>query len=195
MQTGRLSAHISEAQRDVRDVYVGGFFGQLVSGVVWLIAAAVGTWASPSAAMLALWLGGCVIFPLTTLALRLSGRPAALPKGHPMASLAMQIAFTVPVGMLLALALAVDRPQWFFPACMLIVGAHYLPFAFLYGMRLFVVLAAALVAGGVVIAVWIPGSFSTGGWVTGIILVVFAFLLRHSMNRWPSQESGPARLV
>ena len=144
---------ISEAQRDVRELYLGGFFGQLVSGVVWLVAAAVGTWASPGAAMLALWLGGCAIFPLTTLALRLSHRPAALPKGHPMSSLAMQIAFTVPIGMVLALALALDRPQWFFPACMLIVGAHYLPFAFLYGMRLFVVLAAVLVTCGLVIAV------------------------------------------
>lgn len=182
MTTSQLSAHISEAQRQVRDVYDGGFYGQLVSGIVWLIAAAVGTWVSPGAAMLALWLGGCAIFPLTTLALRLSRRPAALPRGHPMASLAMQVAFTVPVGMLLALAVALDRPQWFFPACMLIVGAHYLPFAFLYGMRLFVVLAATLVACGMAIALWIPGSFSTGGWATGIILVVFAFLLRRSMQ-------------
>jgi len=190
-----LTAHVSEAQRDVREVYVGGFFGQLVSGVVWLIAAAVGTWSSPGAAMLALWLGGCLIFPLTTLALRLSGGPAALPKGHPMASLAMQIAFTVPVGMLLAVALGLDRPQLFFPACMLIVGAHYLPFAFLYGMRLFVGLAATLVASGVVIAMWIPGPFSAGGWVTGIVLAVFAFLLRHSIRHQPAQGPGAPRVA
>ena len=191
-RTGWLAAHVSEAQRDVREVYVGGFFGQLVSGVVWLIAAAVGTWVSPGAAMLALWLGGCLIFPVTTLALRLSRGPAALPKGHPMAPLATQIAFTVPIGMLLAVALGLDRPQLFFPACMLIVGAHYLPFAFLYGMRLFVVLAATLVASGLVIAMWIPGSFSTGAWVTGIILMAFAFLLRHSIGSRP--EEGPGAL-
>ena len=34
---------IDEAQRDVRLVYVGGFFGQLVSGALWLLAAA-GSW-------------------------------------------------------------------------------------------------------------------------------------------------------
>ena len=100
-----------------------------------------------------------------------------------MSSLAMQIAFTVPIGLLLALAVAQYRPEWFFPASMLIVGAHYLPFAFLYGMRLFTVLAAALVVCSLAIALWIPGSFSTGGWVTGIILVAFAFLLRRSILR------------
>jgi len=196
MPSEQLSAHISEAQRDVREVYVGGFFGQLVSGIVWLVAAAVGTWGSPGAAMLALWLGGCVIFPLTTLALRLSRRPVALPRGHPMASLAMQIAFTVPIGLLLALAVAQYRPQWFFPASMLIVGAHYLPFAFLYGMRLFLWLASVLVVGGTAIALWVPGSFSTGGWVTGVTLVVFAFLLRRSAGaRGRPLKGSPAAVT
>ena len=183
MQIGQLSVRIDQAQREVREVYVGGFFGQLVSGIVWLIAAAIGTWVSPGAAMLALWVGGSAIFPLTTLALRLSRRPVALPPGHPMASLAMQIAFTVPIGLLLALAMAQYQPQWFFPASMLIVGAHYLPFAFLYGMRLFIWLAAVLVVCGLAIALWLPGWFSTGGWVTGIILLVFALLLRRSILR------------
>ncbi|MGB7980595.1 MAG: hypothetical protein WCF36_07355 [Candidatus Nanopelagicales bacterium] len=41
---------IHEAQRDVRLVYVGGFFGQLVSGGLWLSAAAVGTFSSPTGA-------------------------------------------------------------------------------------------------------------------------------------------------
>jgi hypothetical protein len=37
--------------------------------------------------------GGMFIFPLTQLLLRLMGRPASLPKGHPMNVLAMQITF------------------------------------------------------------------------------------------------------
>ena len=36
-------ADIDEAQADVRRVYRGGFVGQLVSGTLWLIAAAVAT--------------------------------------------------------------------------------------------------------------------------------------------------------
>ncbi|HEX8408827.1 MAG TPA: hypothetical protein VF883_08180 [Thermoanaerobaculia bacterium] len=35
-----------EAQLEVRAVYLGGFPGQLVSGLVWLAATAAGTWLS-----------------------------------------------------------------------------------------------------------------------------------------------------
>ena len=35
---------------------------------------------------------------------------------------------------------------------MILLGAHYLPFVFLYGMRMFAVLAAILVGGGILIA-------------------------------------------
>lgn len=171
---------ISEAQRDVRRTYLGGFFGQLVSGVIWLAAAAVSTWGSTGTAVATLWLGGMLIFPLITLVLKASGRPAALPSGHPMAPLAMQIAFTVPLGLLVALALAVDRPDLFFPASMIIVGAHYLPFVFLYGMRLFAVLAALLASGGVALGTAVAAPASLGAWLTGAVLVVFAFLLRTS---------------
>lgn len=172
--------NIADAQSDVRRVFVGGFFGQLVSGVLWLLAAAVGTWGSPAAAIVALLVGGTLIYPLTTASLRLAGRPGSLPAGHPMAGLAMQIAFTVPAGLLVALAATGYREDWFFPAAMVIVGAHYLPFVFLYGMRLFAALSAILVVGGLTLAVWLPVPFAAGGWLGGGTLVVFAFLLRTS---------------
>ena len=38
---------VQEAQREVRSVYVGGFWGQLVSSVIWLVSAALGTWVTP----------------------------------------------------------------------------------------------------------------------------------------------------
>ncbi|XTR52032.1 DUF7010 family protein [Pseudarthrobacter sp. So.54] len=78
---------IAAAQRDVRRVYAGGFYGQLVSGAVWLVAAAAATWFSPPAAVGALFFGGMLIYPLTTLVIRLSGRPSSLlgraPDGTP----------------------------------------------------------------------------------------------------------------
>jgi len=169
---------IGAAQRDVRTTYVGGFYGQLVAGVLWLVAAAVGTWASPGWAMATLLFGGMLIYPLTVVSLRLAGRPGSLPAGHPMAGLAMQVAFTVPLGLLVALAASGYRQEWFFPASMIVVGAHYLPFTFLYGMRLFALLAAVLVCGGVGLALWVPHPFSAGGWLGGATLVLFAFLLR-----------------
>ncbi len=181
---------IEQAQRDVRVVYVGGFFGQLVSGVLWLTAAAVGTFSSPTGAIAILVLGGILIFPLTTLCLRLAGRPTSLPAGHPMAGLATQIAFTVPLGLLVALAVTGYRLDWFFPAAMVIVGAHYLPFVFLYGMRLYAALAAILAFGGVGLALWGPGWFSLGAWVTGLVLVTFAFLLRATVRTEVATNAG-----
>lgn len=174
---------IAEAQRDVRRVYAGGFYGQLVSGVVWLVAAAMATWVSPPVSVATLFLGGVLIFPLTTLALRLAGRTVSLPAGHPMAALAMQVAFTVPIGMVVVVAMLGGRSELFFPASMTIVGAHYLPFVFLYGMRLFAVLSGTMVGIGVLLLLYVlPIPFSAGGWFTGVLLVVFAFLLRVSAN-------------
>jgi hypothetical protein len=175
--------HIAEAQRDVRQVYVGGFQGQLVSGILWLVSAAAATWGSLGAGVVTLLVGGILIFPVTTLALKLAGGPASLPPGHPMRALAMQIAFTVPLGLLVAVAVTGYRPEWFFPASMVIVGAHYLPFVFLYGMPLFAVLAAILTFGGIALSLWIPAAPATGGWATGTTLVVFAFLLRADARR------------
>lgn len=171
---------IAEAQRDVRRLYAGGFHGQLVSAAVWLVAAAVATWGSSEGAVAVLFLGGTLIFPLTQLVLRLSGRPASLPSGHPMAALATQVAFTVPIGLVVVVAMLGGRGELFFPASMVIVGAHYLPFVFLYGMRMFAVLAAALVVPGLVLLVWVRGPVALGGWLTAGVLVVFAVLLRAS---------------
>lgn len=174
---------ITEAQRDVRRTYAGGFHGQLVSAVLWLVAAAVSDTVSHIAGMVALVAGGVLIFPATTLLLAATGRRASLPPTHPMAALATQIAFTVPPGMLVAVAAAGYREEWFFPASMVIVGAHYLPFTFLYGMRLFTALAGSMVLTGVALALWVPAAFSVGGWAGGALLTVFAFLLRRAARR------------
>jgi len=61
---------------------------------------------------------------------------------------------------------------------MIIVGAHYLPFVTLYGMRMFAVLAGSLIMGGAYLGLYGPDIFSLGGWITGMILILFAFLGR-----------------
>jgi uncharacterized protein DUF7010 len=61
---------------------------------------------------------------------------------------------------------------------MVLLGAHYLPFAFLYGMRAFLFLAGILIASGVVVALWYPRSLSLGGWIAGLTLFVCAWILR-----------------
>jgi hypothetical protein len=58
--------NISDAQRDVRSVFLGGFPGQLVSSLVCLLSAVLATWLSPKSAIIALFVGGFFIFPLTS---------------------------------------------------------------------------------------------------------------------------------
>jgi hypothetical protein len=169
---------IQDAQREVRSVYIGGFWGQLISSVIWLVSAALGTWITPRASILAAVIGGFFIWPATQILLRLSGRPASVSKGNPFNSLGMQVAFVLPSSMLLLVPVGHYHLNWFFPALMVLVGAHYLPFASLYGMRMFLFLAGILIAMGVVIALYFAETFSLGAWAAGLALFAFAWIGR-----------------
>jgi hypothetical protein len=167
---------VTDAQREVRLTFMGGFPGQVVSGAIWLISAALGTWGSTRDAILVLVVGGVFIFPLTQLLLRAMGRRATLSPANPFTALAMQIAFTIPVSLPLVGAAALHRLDWFYPAFLVVVGAHYLPFVFLYGMWTFALLASMMICGGVWIGFTMSGPFSLGGWFGGALLLAFAVL-------------------
>jgi hypothetical protein len=171
---------IAQAQREVRTTYLGGFAGQLVSGLIWFLSAAAYTWLSFKTGALVLVIGGFFIFPLTQLLLRAMGRPFSLP-GHPLNSLAMQVAFTLPLTLPLVYIATLYRQTLFYPAFMLVLGAHYLPFVFLYGMRQFAVLAALLIASGVFIGLYLPQATTLGGWITAAALIAFAFIGRYTV--------------
>ncbi len=110
--------------------------------------------------------------------LRLTGSRASLTSGNPLGSLAMQIAFPLPLSMLLLVPVTEFRLNLFYPALLVLLGAHYLPFVFLYGMRMFAALGSILVSGGVVIALYFSHAFTLGGWVCGLRLFVFAWIGR-----------------
>lgn len=165
---------IPTAQKEVRTVFLGGSIGQAISGLIWLVSAALGTWGSPRLGILSLALGGVFIFPLTQLVLKLLGRRASLSRENPFNQLAMQVAFVAPLMLPLIGAATLYNQNWFYPAFMVAVGAHYLPFMTLYGMWQYAILAAALIGGGVAIGMYLPQTFSLGGWFTGVVLLVFA---------------------
>jgi hypothetical protein len=182
---------IDDAQRELRHAYRHGFAGQLVAGALWLTAAALATWGTPRAAILTLCVGGVAIFPATRLLLLLLGSRKPVSRENPLGQLATQVAFTVPLAIPVILAATVAEMGWFFPAFMVIVGAHYLPFIFLYGMWEFGVLAGALVAGGVALGMNRPEAFGAGAWLTGAVLVTFAIVaLRRDRQTWIDAESA-----
>jgi hypothetical protein len=175
--------NISDAQKEMRSRFVGGFYGQLVSGILWLVSASLALWSSPRAGIVALVAGGFFIFPLVELLVRVGGVKEPLSKENSLRELGMQVAFVLPASMPLLVPVGLYRLNWFFPAMMILLGAHYLPFVFLYGMRMFAVLAVLLIGGGILIALYWSESFSAGAWLTGAALLVFAFIGRAIWQR------------
>ena len=174
---------IVDAQREIRTRYVGGFYGQLVSGLLWLLSAGLAIWSGPRAAITTLVVGGFFIFPLTELLLRVAGESTSLSADNTLRDLGMQVAFVLPLSMPLLLPVSLYRVTWFYPGLMILLGAHYLPFVFVYGMRMFWVLGSLLVGAGFLIAMYWSSSFSTGAWYTGAILLVFAWVGRSVAQR------------
>lgn len=181
---------VTDAQREIRQAYLGGFMGQSVSGLLWLASAGLATWGSPRSAIILLVVGGCFIFPLTRLGLTAIRRPVAITPGNPLNALGMQVAFVLPLSLPVVGAAALYRLDWFYPAFMIVLGAHYLPFVFLYGMKMFAVLTALLVSAGVVLAMYVPASFPAGAWITAGLLLSFALAGRWVAAREASGDSA-----
>jgi hypothetical protein len=166
--------NIVDAQREVRFRYSGGFYGQAVAGAIWLVSASFASWSNQRTAIAFLVIGGFFIFPITELLVRTVGSRLKHDSRNSLPQLGMQVAFVLPSSMPLLLPVSQFDLNLFYPALMILLGAHYLPFVFLYGMRMFAVLAAFLLAGGVIIAMNLSRSFSIGAWYTGTILLIFA---------------------
>lgn len=170
--------NISDAQKEVRTVYLGAFSGLIVTSLIWFLAAAAGTWRSTGLAVLILIVGGSFIFPLSQLLLKALGRTATLRRENPFGQLATQVAFTIPAAYPVIFAAYIHNPNWLFPAFLVIVGAHYLPFIFLYGMWQFMILAVLLIGLGTGIGWYFPDSFTLGGWTGAAVFLLFAFPFR-----------------
>jgi hypothetical protein len=186
---------IGDGQREIRTRFVGGFYGQLVAGILWLVSAGLATWRGPRASIVMLVVGGFFIFPATELLIRIVGERTPVSSTNALRSLGMQVAFVLPLSMPLLLPVGLYRLNWFYPAMMVLLGAHYLPFVFLYGMRMFALLAALLVGGGIAIAMYFSASFSIGAWYTGTILLVFAEIGRRIANHEYRANAANARLT
>jgi hypothetical protein len=184
---------IADAQKESRTVFLAGSIGQVVSGAIWLVSAGLSTWVGTREGILALVVGGAFIYPITQLVLRLLGRPWALSRGNPLRHLAMQVAFIVPLTLPVVGGAALHNVNWFYPGCMIIVGAHYMPFMFLYGMWQYGVLAGVLLAEGFLLGFVAPGEFALGGWLAGAAMLLFGIVAGGIARRELSSEAAPQR--
>jgi len=174
---------IREAQHEVREIYLHGAPGTLVATVLWAVSAALSTWRSPRVGALVVVVGGAFIFPALQLVLKMMGRRASLRPENPLAGLAMQSAFIIPLCLPVVGAAALHRADWFYPALLVVVGAHYLPFVTLYGMRLWYVLGGALIVAGLILGLYGPHVFELGGWVGAALLGAFTLVFVAAARR------------
>ena len=107
-----------------------------------------------------------------------------------MNALGMQVAFTLPLNLPLVAAATLYRLNWFYPAFMIALGTHYLPFIFSYGMPQFGVLAALPIGAGLTIGLYMSSVFSLGAWLTAVVLLLFAFIGRSVAQR-ESKQAQP----
>jgi Family of unknown function (DUF7010) len=139
---------LDDQQQEMRTAYLDGAPGMLVSALVWLAAGITVTRAGMNAAVWTLFIGGALIHPASTLALKALGRSATVGKDSPLAHLAMATTVWLIAGCVLAYGLHEANPAWFFPAMLLVIGSRYLAFQTIFGHRIYWACGAALIAAG-----------------------------------------------
>lgn len=143
-----------DAQRDMRLAYYSGATGAVTSATAWLIAAFVATLVSSMAGIVALIIGGMLIFPASVLLCKAIGRPGKHSKGNPLGSLAIEGTIWMTLSIFIAIGAALYKVEWFFPAMLLVIAGRYLTFATVYGMRIYWAFGATLAASAVALVVF-----------------------------------------
>lgn len=162
--------------REVRVAYLGGFSFLAYEGLVWLVSAAFGSFVSAASAIVALVVGG-TLSPLGALIIQKLLRRPTVGRENPLIGLSITSAFIIPLCYPVIGAATLANTNWFFPAFAVVVGAHFMPYAYIYRMRTYLVLSGALVAGATMIGYFLPGSFSAAGYFAGTVLLIFSGLV------------------
>jgi len=179
----------NDQHAEYRRCHKGGAVYLVVEGILWLLSAALGAAGKVPAAMLVLLVGGMFIHPIAMACSRLLGMTSPV-RSNRLSILNTWIALTIPLGLpLVFMATAAGHENIFYPAFVVLVGAHWLPFAYIYSMNSFVVIACVLVLVGILFGFVLVESFSACGFVAGGILLLFAAINYFMVHR--ELASGP----
>lgn len=157
---------------------VAGFPFLLAFAVAWMVAAGL-TYFVPGD--LAPWLYPVLGLPAMGVAIALERRLGYVPppRPDPLLPLVLQIVF-VQVVAFPALLLVWDQEPDYLPAAFAaIVGAHFLPFQWIYGTRLYGALGVAVAVGPFLLVLRYRGdALHYTGFLVGALLLAGAFLVR-----------------
>lgn len=178
----REDAAPRDHHKEVRIAYLGGVSFLIFEGVLWLLSALFGSFISIRLAIITLLVGGMFI-PLGSQVIQTLMKRPKVSKENPLISLSTSVAFIIPLSYPVIAAAAIANINWFFPALAVVVGAHYPPYAYVYQMRLYMVLCCVLVAGGTLIGWLFQDNFSPAGYFVGVVLLIFAAIFISTVQR------------
>lgn len=160
----------------MRIAYFGGGTGILASGAIWLASGLSGMYFTKETSVLIFFLGGMLIFPLGVFSAKLLKRSGKHQHNNPLAKLAIESTALLFVGLFIAYCVFQIQQQWFFPIMLMIIGARYVVFQSIYGMRLYWILGLFLAISGMYCLVSYQ-PFHLGGIMGGIIELIFGTLV------------------
>ena len=160
---------------EMRLTYLGAVPHTLFTSFIWFISGLLGTYSKPTAILFFI-IGGTFIFPGGELLRKLMQAPNCISRENKLKQFFMLLAFTIPLSYPLVYLAIQANVNYFFPAFMILIGAHYLPFVFGYRMKTFALLSILLVILGTIISVVYPMSFSIPAYLTSAVLLLFAII-------------------
>ena len=168
--------NFKELQKDMRVAYAGGGTGILVSSIIWFASGLVGIYSTKEISILTFFLGGMLIYPFGIFSTKLLNRTGKHRKNNPLAFLAFESTAILFIGLFLAYSIFQIEKQWFFPVMLMIIGARYLVFQSIYGMKAYWILGLLLTVSGMLCLIS-NQPFHFGGILGGIIELIFGVLI------------------
>jgi hypothetical protein len=167
-----------EAQKDMRTSYYGGAPGAFVSGIVWITAGITSIISTEKISVIIFFFGGMLIYPLGMLFSKVLKRSGKHKKENPLSNLALESTFLLFIGLFIAYSILQIHSNWFFSIMILIIGARYLIFSSVYGMKIYWFFGATLIFTGI-LGILFSKNFYLIGIVGGMIEVIFSFIIMH----------------
>lgn len=168
--------NFQEAQKDMRDAYVGGGAGVLISGLVWLTAGIVALYSTQQTSIIVFFIAGMLIHPIGIGVSKLFNRTGKHSQRNPLGKLAMESTAILFIGLFLVYSLFRTLPNWFYPIMLMIIGVRYLVFQTIYGMKIYWALGLLLIVAGMFFTNSNP-SFYLPAIIGGIIELIFSVLI------------------
>ncbi len=169
---------------DVRRSSLGGSVMLFTSALIWL-ATGVLTYLLPQkAAAYVILFQGAVSMPIGLFVLpRLLGLPD-LPKGHPMTALLVQCAMVQTIALPAAILVMTLKPVYLPVAFAALVGAHFLPYAWIQRIPAYVPLSIVVGVGPyVLVLLFREAAFHYTSFFVGAVLLGFSLVIRAAARR------------